>query len=164
MFKDYYKILEISFEATPEEIKSAYKRLALKWHPDRNHSGEALQKMQDINEAYLILKDTEAKRRYDEEHTKFRKYKQSFSSSSIKEERHEKQRDKKPEDYVPQDEILQKWMRNAREQAQELVSQTISAFQIGAKAAGKEIMEQTTTFLILGMIFMLLFALSRSCN
>lgn len=161
MFKDYYRILEINFEATPEEIKAAYKRLALKWHPDRNHSGEALQKMQDINEAYLILKDTEAKRRYDEEHFKFRKYQHSFSSSSTKEQ---KQGDKKPEYYEPQDEILQKWMRNAREQAQELVSQTISAFQIGTKAAGKEIMEQTTTFLILGLIFMVLFALSRSCN
>ncbi|RLF37676.1 MAG: hypothetical protein DRN00_05275, partial [Thermoplasmata archaeon] len=52
--KDYYEILGVSRNATKEEIKRAYRRLALKYHPDRNKSPEAEEKFKEISEAYAV--------------------------------------------------------------------------------------------------------------
>ncbi len=52
MFKDYYNILEISPNATIDEIRIAYKKLAKKYHPDLNHTSNSEEKMKEINEAY----------------------------------------------------------------------------------------------------------------
>jgi curved DNA-binding protein len=64
--KDYYKILGVSKTASPEGIKKAYRKLALKYHPDRNKgdaSSEAAFK--DLNEAYAVLRDPEKRKQYD---------------------------------------------------------------------------------------------------
>lgn len=64
--KDYYQILGVSRDATLEEIKRAYRRLALKYHPDRNPGDkEAEEKFKEINEAYAVLSDPEKRRQYD---------------------------------------------------------------------------------------------------
>lgn len=68
--KDLYKTLGISRDATSTEIKKAYKKSALRWHPDKNSGSEAekakAEKMfKDINEAYVILSDENKKARYD---------------------------------------------------------------------------------------------------
>ncbi|PHZ09877.1 heat shock protein DnaJ [Rhizopus microsporus ATCC 52813] len=55
--KEYYRILEISNNADEQEIKRAYKKLALKYHPDKNPSTEAEEKFKDISEAYEVLSD-----------------------------------------------------------------------------------------------------------
>ncbi|MCD6320583.1 MAG: DnaJ domain-containing protein [Candidatus Desulfofervidaceae bacterium] len=65
MHKDYYEILGVPKNATQEEIKRAYRRLALKYHPDRNKSKEAEEKFKEINEAYAVLGDPEKRRQYD---------------------------------------------------------------------------------------------------
>ena len=65
MTKEFYKILEISENATQEEIKKAYRKLAAKWHPDRNKSLEATKKMQEINKAFEVLGDEEKRKKYD---------------------------------------------------------------------------------------------------
>jgi len=59
MGKDYYKTLGVDKNATPEEIKKAYRKLALKWHPDRNlkNKEEAENRFKDIGEAYSVLSD-----------------------------------------------------------------------------------------------------------
>ena len=62
MFIDYYELLEIDSSASPVDIKSAFKKQALKWHPDKNPGIDTTEMMQRINEAYLILKDEEARR------------------------------------------------------------------------------------------------------
>ncbi|WP_117238154.1 DnaJ C-terminal domain-containing protein [Thermus sediminis] len=63
--KDYYAILGIPRNATQEEIKRAYKRLARQYHPDVNKSPEAEERFKEINEAYAVLSDPEKRKLYD---------------------------------------------------------------------------------------------------
>ena len=56
-YKDYYEILGVSRDADSSAIKSAYRKLARKYHPDVNKTKEAEQKFKDINEAYEALSD-----------------------------------------------------------------------------------------------------------
>ncbi len=64
--KDYYELLGVSRDATEEEIKKAYRKLALKYHPDRNPDDkDAEEKFKEITEAYEVLRDPEARARYD---------------------------------------------------------------------------------------------------
>ena len=64
-YKDYYEILGVKREATDAEIKSAYRKLARKYHPDVNKTKEAEAKFKDINEAYEVLSDKQKRSRYD---------------------------------------------------------------------------------------------------
>lgn len=63
--KDYYKILGVPRNATKEEIKNAYRKLAFQYHPDRNKSPDAEEKFKEISEAYAVLSDDEKRRQYD---------------------------------------------------------------------------------------------------
>src|SRR2546421_9353158 len=65
---NYYEILEINKNATPEEIKKAYRKLSLKWHPDKNppeKREEAEAKFKEISRVYQILSDPETRKWYD---------------------------------------------------------------------------------------------------
>ncbi len=64
-YKDYYEILGVKREASDSEIKSAYRKLARKYHPDVNKTKEAEAKFKDINEAYEVLSDKQKRQRYD---------------------------------------------------------------------------------------------------
>lgn len=70
--RDYYDILGLEKSATSTQIKSAYRKLALKWHPDRNKETNAEAKFKEINEAYEILSNSKKKQTYDQfGHTAF---------------------------------------------------------------------------------------------
>jgi DnaJ-class molecular chaperone len=68
MAKDYYAILEVPRDCDAESLKSAYRRLAHKWHPDHNPTNvaEAQTKFQEIGEAYGVLRDPKQRRAYDQ--------------------------------------------------------------------------------------------------
>ena len=66
MSEDYYKILGIEKTASAEEIKKAYRKLALKWHPDKNPNNKAAEdKFKKISEAYAVLSDMQKRKDYD---------------------------------------------------------------------------------------------------
>ena len=64
--RDYYEVLGINKTATEAEIKSAYRKAALKYHPDRNKEKDAEAKFKEINEAYQVLSDKQKRQTYDQ--------------------------------------------------------------------------------------------------
>jgi len=63
--KDYYKILNIDKNADTQSIKRAYRKLAMKYHPDVNKQRDAEEKFKDLTEAYAVLSDEEKRKQYD---------------------------------------------------------------------------------------------------
>jgi curved DNA-binding protein len=87
--KDYYSVLDIVKGASPQEVKEAYRKLAFRYHPDRN-AGEAaaVERMKEINEAYAVLSDPEKRARYDlmrEQYgaSAYDRFRQSYSEADI---------------------------------------------------------------------------------
>ncbi len=78
--KDYYKILKINIDASADDIKKAYRKLALEYHPDRNHSSNASSLFIEITEAYEILGNNHKKEAYD---TLFFKKDSTSSSTTL---------------------------------------------------------------------------------
>ena len=66
-YKDYYKVLGVDRKASAEDVKRAYRKLAMKYHPDRNPDNpQAEEKFKELNEAYQVLSDEQKRQRYDQ--------------------------------------------------------------------------------------------------
>src|SRR5215208_4424280 len=63
--RDYYEVLGVPRAANKDDIKTAYRKLALQYHPDRNKSSGAEEKFKEISEAYAVLSDDTKRKRYD---------------------------------------------------------------------------------------------------
>ena len=77
--KDYYKVLGVSMDASSEHIKSAYRQLVRKYHPDRNSRRGTEKLMAEINKAYTTLSSKERRQLYDD---KLRELRKRFESSA----------------------------------------------------------------------------------
>ena len=65
---NFYDILSVRFDASQEDIKKAYRKLSLKYHPDRNPgNAKAEERFKEINDAYVILSDEQKRLQYDKE-------------------------------------------------------------------------------------------------
>lgn len=77
-YKDYYRTLGIDNKATQEEIKKAYRNLAIKYHPDKNPgNNQAEERFKEISEAYEVLGDTKKRQQYDRLGANWKQYQQS---------------------------------------------------------------------------------------
>ena len=65
-FKDYYAVMGVSREATQDDIRRAYRKLARKYHPDVSKEADAEQRFKEVGEAYEVLKDPEKRAAYDQ--------------------------------------------------------------------------------------------------
>lgn len=76
-YRDYYKVLGVERNATEQDIKKSYRKLALKFHPDRNPGDKtAEEKFKEINEAYQVLSDPQKRARYDQLGESYSRYQQ----------------------------------------------------------------------------------------
>ncbi len=118
MLPDYYKIFGLSQTTTKEEIKKRYRELAKKCHPDVNKSPDATAKMQEIQEAYYILYDDEARSRYDFQYDRVYGKKEEESKNNNQSKASETQNDKSEQkSYQFDDPVLEKWILSAKMQA-----------------------------------------------
>ena len=65
MPEDYYKVLGVSKNDSQEDIRKAFRKKAMEYHPDRNKSSDAPEKFKEINEAYQVLSDSQKRSQYD---------------------------------------------------------------------------------------------------
>ena len=181
MFVDYYSILEVGFDADADRIRTAWKTQAIKWHPDKNPGKDTTLRMQQINEAYLILKDQEARQLYDQEYRRFRSYQQQQTYAEREHRSQWKQEASTPgaktyrsepfsttfEDssYEVFDETLYKWMSNARRQSVDLAKQTLEDLIGMSKAGGKVMGEAAMKGVIKLVIFSIIMAfIFKACR
>ena len=169
MFEDYYEILNIDISTTEAEIKSAFKKQALKWHPDKNPGVNTNDRMRLIIEAHLILKDPEARKRYDVEYLKHQAFKQSKKDNANKRPHEEnfntKKKTQTKEEYTVTDDLLNRWMENAAKQASEYLAQTLEDFKGIASVGAKTFINELVTRLIGGIAIIILLALiAKGCN
>lgn len=74
-YKDYYKVLGVERSATQDQIKKAYRKLAVKYHPDKNPGDKAAEeKFKEISEAYQVLGNEESRKKYDELGANWKQY------------------------------------------------------------------------------------------
>ena len=144
MLKDYYSILGISFNASDEEIKRAYRALSKRWHPDVNPGLDTTAIMQDINEAYYILRDSAMRVRYDAEYVK------------------------NPAGYDMQDVVLRQAIKKARESAASYVRRIVANWVRKVSARMKSIAQHALVvipkFSGVAMVALITASIDTMCN
>jgi DnaJ-class molecular chaperone len=143
MHKDYYSILEIEYPSNPISIKSAYKTAAKKWHPDLNKGVDTKIQMQEVIEAYLILKDIKHKQEYDIFYEKFYSIKNQNSYTNTTNTTNNTASKSKSNN-----ENLNRWINEAKIKARKMASEIFEE--------SSHIVSQTFTNLIFLLGFLLL--------
>lgn len=162
-FIDYYEILGIGFNGDASEIKAAYRKLVKKFHPDLHpNNPEATAKMQLINEAYLILSDTEARQLYNREWARFYSYEKSENKTN--ETSDSKNRNSNADEFQFEDEKLRSWMDSAKRQARDITRQAVKDAGGILKDAGYAAAMSIPRLIIYIVIVNILFLLFKCSN
>lgn len=170
MFKDYYKILGVSPSADDTTIKRAYREMSMRWHPDRNPGVDVTAIMQDINEAYAILKDVTKRSRYEQEYIRFCGAFEKEETTQKDVNTNEKKRSQYSwtYEYDVQDENLKEDIKDARKYAKELVEEFLRELKETSKAAAqgatKNAFNYAVGWVAAGIILTLVGSLIRACN
>lgn len=169
MFKDYYAILEISFPSDEGEIKAAYRKQSLKWHPDKNIGRNTEEEMKAINEAYAILSKPDSKQRYDIEYIRFRQQtaeKQQPAYKQYTEQSYGSHSDDKQWEYAydVKDENLKNDIQNARKSAEEYVKAFMSSLKADVKSAAKGAWNGALPYIISGVILLIFIPFVQMCS
>jgi len=98
--KNYYHILEIDFGSDINAVKKAYKKLALKYHPDKNSNSNASALFIEITEAYEVLKDRNKKEQYDDLYVKFNDTSAEHATQKTKSAEWKKYGEEKAKEYA----------------------------------------------------------------
>lgn len=169
MFKNYYKILDIPPSSTDDEVKKAYRKMSIKWHPDKNPCEDVTQIMQDINEAYAILKDAEKRERYDAEYKRFceafhhgRKQKEGSAHETSSQS-------KWSYDYYDiEDNDLKENIKDAQQYAKDLVEEFLKDLKktskMAAKGATKNAVNYTIGWVLSGVFLAIIGSLMKTCS
>ena len=161
MFKDYYKILGVEPNATQEEIKKAYRSQSMRWHPDKNPGVDTTAKMQDINEAYNILKDSVKRARYDTEFARFN----STRFEQKKKANHESAKEtSKESEYDIKDETLKEDIKEARKAAEDYVREFYASLKKDAKKAARGAWNEAKGFIVVGLIMTFIASIVVTCS
>jgi len=161
MLYDYYSIIGIPFNATLEDIKKAFRRQAHIWHPDKNPGKDTVKKMQDINEAYLILSDAEARAKYDIEYM-FVFEKENERGNYNFEQDIQYENNTHSYYYDIRDEKLKDWINKARTQAESLTHLSLDDIFGITKSATKGFLSGGLTGILYCIIIILIFVLFAS--
>ncbi len=161
-FIDYYTVLEVPASSSAAEIKSSYRTLVKKYHPDINSRPDATAKMQLLNEAYLILSDVQAKGLYDGERKRYYEEmaskSQSRQSDSTQSANNAGSKTESASEFHFQSDILNDWIEKARKQAKDITAQAIKDTGGIMKEAGagfvQGLIRAIMWIIVLGVIFM----------
>ena len=157
MFKDYYQILEVPPTASASEVKTAYRAMSMKWHPDKNPGKDVMSKMQDINEAYAILKDEVKRQRYDNEYRIFTASRVNQQEWSYTNNTNSSQNANDWDyNYDVHDDSLKDDIKEAREYAKSLVEEFLNSFKTASKDAVKGAWNESKYMVYIAIFFTLL--------
>ncbi len=175
-FSNYYAILNIGIFSLPQEIKSAFKIQAIKWHPDKNPELNTTLRMQEINKAYLLLQDPDAWSKYNEEYLRYKTFQQNVNKQPNheyynhykSEERNFTKESFQSHDYEVICEILKRWMANAKRQSISLARLTLEDMvgmsKAGAVAMANGALHGLGRYVVFSIIILIVSAITKSCN
>lgn len=153
LLKDYYAIVGITESATQPEIKTAYRARARKLHPDINHGLETTAKMQELNEAYMVLANAETRMQYDQE---LLRHRAKVADAKMTAEQ--------TSDYHYFDEDLADKVRQAAETARAMKNEYFEESKKLLVVAGKEAVDSFLMTAVLAGGFLLLVLILAQCS
>lgn len=153
MLKDYYAILGLAFDASSEQIHFAYRREALKWHPDKHPDQDTMDRMKEINEAYSILSNCETRERYDREYSLYHMVRDGTNNQ------HDSEKEEDIHDTKLKDDI-----QKASETAKKHVEELLETLRQDSARATKGAWDGAKSFIYASIFLSVISALIGKCS